>query len=152
ALDDQRWKKVSADVAAQLVTTKNPFTLSGWTDALRPARHQLLDPLVTIFRDVKRTESERSFASYVVAEYVVDNPKALVTLLMDADGRQFAPMFSQAKRHPARAIPFLEAELGKKPDQEAAGVPRGELAKRQANAVVALIRMGRLEKAWPLLK
>jgi serine/threonine protein kinase/formylglycine-generating enzyme required for sulfatase activity len=154
--NDQRWERVSGDVANQLVTTKNPFIAARWAEALRPIRRHMLVPLKAIALDRNRTESERSFASCMVADCVSDQPEVLASLLMDAEERQFPPIFLQAKAMMTNVITYLEPELTRKPEPDSNPdmyrFAKRELAKRQANAAIALIRIGRLEKAWPLLR
>ena len=160
ALYDQsspRWQKVGGKVAQALVKV-NLVYLRDWLDALRPARGELTAPLATIFRDKKHSETERSLAMNILADYASDQPTLLADLLMDAEENLFAVLFDKLKTHPDLAVRPLEDELAK-PSPEATEVDdqdverkKDVLAERQARAAVALIRLGKAEEVWPLMQ
>ena len=52
----------------------------------------------------------------------------------------------------SQALTVLESELVRKPTPEATEDDKDKLAQRQARAAVALVRLGRTEKVWPLLR
>ena len=159
------WEKVCIDVANRLVA-ENAYVIARWIEALRPVANQipphlrdLRDELTTIFRDEKRGESERVLAASALAEYVSDEPHELAELLMDSTERQFAALYPGVERRSDETAPLLEVELAEEPPSKTTLRPHGEqnelwdkFYKRQANAGVALIRMGRMEKSWTLLK
>ena len=152
------WEKIRIDVANRLVA-ENAYVVAHWIDALRPVAKQLSDPLIAIFHDEKRGESERTLAASALAEYVSDQPDELAELLMDATERQFAALYPRVERRSDQTAPLLEVELAKKPPSKKGTEPTDvdnkvwdKFYKRQANAAVALIRMGRTEKSWSLLK
>jgi serine/threonine protein kinase/formylglycine-generating enzyme required for sulfatase activity len=144
------WKKVRIDVANRLVA-ENAYVVARWVDALRPVAKQLSEPLKAIFHDEKRGEAERTLAASALAEYLSDQPDELAELLMDASEKPFAVLYPPVKARSGQTAPHLEAELAKK----LSPIKGGEVPlsyQRQANAAVALIRMGRTEKPWPVLK
>ena len=138
-------KGLSGPLADQIVT-ENPLVPGVWIEGLRPVRHSLLNSLATIFRD-----TERSLAMGILADYAADQPEMLADLLMDADEKQFAVLYPKLNEHGERGAKRLLAEIGKEL-QPLAEDDKERLAKRQANAAVALLKMGRPEKLWPLLK
>ena len=78
---------------------------------------------------------------------------------MDATEKQFAALYPSVERRSEQTAPLLEVELSRKPPSVTGREPTDadnkawdKFYKRQANAAVALIRMGRTEKSWPLLK
>jgi formylglycine-generating enzyme required for sulfatase activity len=107
-----------------------------------------------VFRTKDRSDSERSFATSILAEYAADNPKVLADLLMDADEKQFAAIYPKLKQQGERGLPVLSAEIDKKlpPDLASSDDSREKLAKRQANAALALLKLNQPEKVWRLLK
>ena len=154
------WEKVRTDVANRLVA-ENAYVIAKWIDALHPVSKQLRDPLIAVFHDVKRGESERTQAASTLGEYLSEQPNELAGLLMDATERQFASLYPRVEGRSEQTAPLLEVELSRKPpsitgetptdvDNNAKALDR--LHKRQANAATALIRMGRAEKSWSLLK
>ena len=128
--------------------------LALWMDSLRPVRVKLLAPLVGIYRMANRRETERSLATDILADYAADQPQVLADLLMDADEKQFAVIYPKFKEQGEQGLPVLTGEIDKKlpSDLPSSDEKREKLAKRQANAAAALLRMNRPEKVWPLLK
>jgi serine/threonine protein kinase/formylglycine-generating enzyme required for sulfatase activity len=154
--ENPRWASVRLDVANRLVA-ENAYVVARWVDALRPAARQLRYPLVGIFRDEKRRESERIVAANALAEYLGDQPRELVGLLLDATDPQFAALCPHDGSSADQIAPLLEAELGREPpsvpvDEEYSYEDLVRFFDRQLKAVVALIRLGRTEQLWPLLK
>ena len=111
-------------------------------------------PLTAAHRSKEKPEVERSFATTILADYAADNPNVLANLLMDADEKQFAVVFPKLSEHGEKALALLIGEIDKKlpTDLPSSDEKREKLAKRQANAAVALLKMNQPEKVWPLLK
>ena len=147
--DDKRWSQIDKLVAGHLVT-RQASDLVAWREALRPAKNQLIQPLGTIYRDTTQREQPRVFATETLADYAADQPSVLVDLLADAEPFQYPAIFD--KLDSAKAIPLAAAELAKQPAKDASEDDKEHSAKRQANAAVALVRLGAAEQAWPLLK
>jgi serine/threonine protein kinase/formylglycine-generating enzyme required for sulfatase activity len=152
---DPAGSRAEWDAAAGFITDRllasvlnNPSHYPPLIALLRPVRQRLVAPLSAVFRDRNRAESERSLATNVLADYAGDQPGVLADVLMDAEEKPFAVLFERLRPHP-RAVTLLEAELAKKP---APGVDDDSLAQRQARAAVALVRLGRAERVWPLLR
>ncbi|MFI5457893.1 MAG: protein kinase, partial [Isosphaerales bacterium] len=93
---------------------KNPGDYSTLIETLRPLRKRLLAPLALIFRDPGRSESERNFATTILAEYAADDPERLDELLMAADLKASVTLFPVAERQAAKVLPVFQAELAKK--------------------------------------
>ena len=123
-------------------------------ESLRLVRTKLLPQLTAVYRDANRGETERSLAADILADYAADDPQRLADLLMDADEKQFAVIYPTFKEQGERGGPILTAEIDKKlpPDLPSSDGSRDKLAKRQANAAVALLRMKQPGKVWPLLR
>ena len=146
-----RWEAVGGKVAEALVTV-NPVYLGPWIDALLPVRMKLTTPLVTIFRDKKRPDIERTLATSILKSYASDDPDLLADLLLDSEEKPFAVLFDKLKARQERAVPVLEAELARKPAPDATADAQDHLAQRQARAAVALVSLGQGEKVWTLLR
>ena len=86
-----------------------------------------------------------------MADYLADQPDDLVNLLADAEQFQFPVIFAKLDRI-QEGISLLETELAKRAGNKASEDEKERLAKRQANAAVALLRMGKAESVWPLLQ
>ncbi|HKI32519.1 MAG TPA: SUMF1/EgtB/PvdO family nonheme iron enzyme [Gemmataceae bacterium] len=124
APDDGRWEKVSGDVAARLVA-ENALVIASWAGALKPVGRHLLPPLAVLLLEEKRSAESRRTITGVYAGYAEAVPDA------------FAP---------------LEKVLAEEAGAGADGEARLALARRQANAAVALAALGRWEKVAPLLR
>ncbi len=87
-----------------------------------------------------------------LADYAADQPSILADLLMDADDNQFAILLPKIKDPGKKGLAVLTGEIDKTLPPDAKENAREQLAKRQANAAVALLRMNQPEKVWPLLR
>jgi formylglycine-generating enzyme required for sulfatase activity len=148
--DSPRWDQISGKVVEDLVSV-NPFDLRLWSEVFRPVRARLLSPLSDIFRDRKPTRTtERTLATNLLIDYAIDRPEVLTGLLLDADEKQFAVLYPIVKDQAERGLPLLLDEVDRRlPPAES---DKEKLAKRQANAAVALLKMNRPGMVWPLLK
>jgi formylglycine-generating enzyme required for sulfatase activity len=147
----QRWDKVRDPVANELVSVPAVY-LAVWMDAFRPVREKLLAPLAVVFRDGKRRETERSLATDILADYAAAQPQVLADLVMDGDDKQFTKLYPELQTLGERGLEVLQAEVDKKLPPDAKNDAKEKLAKRQANAAVALYRWNLPDKVWPLLK
>src|SRR5262249_15560631 len=149
----KRWDQVGGQVANDLVSVP-ALHLPAWLESLRPVREKLQAPLAGVYRDSKRRETERSLATDLLADYAAGRPAVLAALLLDADEKQFAVLYPKLKERGERGLPLLLAEIDRTlpADLPSSDPQREWLAKRQANAVVALLRMNQPAKVWPLLK
>jgi serine/threonine protein kinase/formylglycine-generating enzyme required for sulfatase activity len=148
--DGEGWKTLSPVLAEQLVN-ENSFASKIWNESLRPVRSKLLSPLADIYRDPRRSETERTVATTFLADYATDQPEVLADLLMDGDEKQFAVIFPKFLDQSDRAAPFLE-RVAERSILEADDDQKESLAKRQANAAAALLRINRPTTVWPILK
>src|SRR5262249_18803814 len=152
--DSGKWAKCSPRVVNNLVL-ENPVYLGQWSEAFRPVKKSLLVPLADIFRDRNSERvSERTLATTLLADYAADQPQLLADLLMDADEKQFPVIYPKLKDRAEQGLPLLTAVIEAKlpADLPSSDEKREKLAKRQANAAVALLRMGQPGKVWPLLR
>ena len=109
----------------------------------------------TVFRDPQpERAAERSLATNLLADYAADSRRSG----RSAHGRRREAVRRdlsevQGTRR-ARRCRCLTGEIDKKlpADLPSSDERREKLAKRQANAAVALLRMNQPEKVWPLLE
>ncbi len=149
-----RWQKSGVWISDRMVATliQNPSNYAAVVDALRPARKEMLKPLEAIFQAADRGESERTLATSILVAYASDQPERLTNLLMDADEQQFAVLYPAVQPYGQQTIDALSAALGQSLLLDQTDDGNESLAKRQANAAVALLRIGQAETVWPLLK
>lgn len=144
-------EKFAHFVAAQLVNV-SPSDLVPWREALEPVRERLVPSLSAIYRDQRRSQTERLFAADVLAHFQKQEPGRLFELLADAEERQFKPLFAQLRGHRARAVELATSEIASSLAEDAGEVEKEALARRQANAAIALIRLGDVAPVRSLLK
>jgi eukaryotic-like serine/threonine-protein kinase len=152
--EGERWGQNGALVANDLVL-ENPVFLGRWSEAFRPVKNLLIPQLSVIFRDRQPERmAERNLATNLLADYAADQPQVLADLLLDADEKQFAVIYPKFKEQAEWGLPVLSEEIDRKPppDQPSSDEKREKLAKRQANAAAALLKLNQPEKVWPLLK
>jgi formylglycine-generating enzyme required for sulfatase activity/tRNA A-37 threonylcarbamoyl transferase component Bud32 len=149
--NSDRWA-VRADEVVSALVRENILHVSGWAEALRPVRGGLISPLADVFRDGNRPGLERGLAADLLADYAGDQPQLLADLLMDADEKQFDVLFRKVQTFGARGLRLLTGEVDRKLPVDATEDAKEKLAKRQANAAVALLRMNQPVKVWPLLR
>ncbi len=148
----RKWTKIAPVVVADLVL-ENPIFLGQWSELLRPVKSNLLSPLSEVFRERNAERSaERTLATNLLVDYAADNPELLADLLMDADDRQFAILYPKFKEHGEQGLPSLTQEVTTLPSPDASLEAREKLAKRTANAAVALLRMNQPVTVWPRLR
>jgi formylglycine-generating enzyme required for sulfatase activity/tRNA A-37 threonylcarbamoyl transferase component Bud32 len=147
-----RWGQAAAGAVGELLAA-NPLYLGQWVEALRPVRDQLIPPLGRVFRGAEPELADyRQVAASVLADYAADDPHVLADLLVDADAEQFAVLYPNLQRLGDRALPPLTGAVDRKLPAEAKDDDKEQLAKRQANAAVALLRLNQADKVWPLLQ
>src|SRR5207253_1699084 len=94
----------------------------------------------------------RTLATSVLADYAADRSDVLADVLMDADQDQFTIIYPKLQDGAAEAVSAFIAEIEKKLPADAEDPAKERLAKRQANAAVALVKLNHADKVWPLLK
>ncbi len=147
---DSKWPSVAPAVAGDLVGVPAVFS-AVWEDALHPVRKALIGPLSAIYRDNDHRETERSLATDILADYAADQPELLADLLMDSDEKQFAMLYPRFSDLGKGGLPALSAEIDRKLPPDTDLETKNRLAKRQANAAAALLRMNESARVWPLL-
>ena len=97
---------------------ENPLVAAAWMEVLRPVRQSLLPALQAAFHDRQRSDSERSLAAGLLAEYAANRPDVLAKLTADADGKRFALLLAALGRLGDKASAALRREFAR--DCEAA--------------------------------
>ncbi len=113
---EKSWDTVAPFITDRFLTAaiKNPGDYSPLIETLRPIRQHLLTPLALIFRNTERSESERTFATTILADYASDDPNRLAELLMAADTKAYVSLFPVAEKRAEQVLPVLQAELARK--------------------------------------
>ncbi|MFI5460669.1 MAG: SUMF1/EgtB/PvdO family nonheme iron enzyme [Isosphaerales bacterium] len=113
---EKRWDTVSPFITDGFLTAvvKNPGDYPTLIGTLRPLRGRLLGSLSSVFRDTGRSESERNFATTILADYAGDDPDRLAELLMAADPRAYRTLFPVVERHAEKVSSVFQAELEQK--------------------------------------
>jgi formylglycine-generating enzyme required for sulfatase activity len=148
--DGARWEKNRGEVANKLVT-ENLLLVPQWQKILQPVSGQLLDPLAVIFRDTNRPETDRNMAASLLADYAAEKSDMLAELVKDADSpRQYAGLFARLEADKEHAAELMKREVVQPLAPDPAS--RNEmLARRRAQAAVALVQLGQIDSVRPLL-
>ncbi len=153
--DDAKWETVGGKVAQALVSV-NSLLLRPWIEGLRPVRGKLITPLATIFQEKSRSETVHSLTTDILTDYANDDPAQLAELLLVAEPKAYLSFFGITQTQAEKIIPFFQSEIAKKstiPDSDKdSEIVKDRLAERQARAAVALVRMGKAEEVWTLLR
>jgi formylglycine-generating enzyme required for sulfatase activity len=167
---DPRWRDVGTEVV-HLLVRQNPLVAVRWSEALRPVRAFLLPALGAVFRDPEKPETERRLAAGLIADYAEDQTALLTDLLLEADAGAYAILFDKLVPRRQEAIPLLLRQLAQPPSlvsrdlfspafgrllvglfTEYPSTLKPKLARRQANTVLALARLGQPEPLWQRLR
>ena len=133
-------------------TRANPSSYATLSEAMRPLRLVLLDALGAVYRDRRRPDYERLLTTTLLADYAADQPAVLAELLKDADAEQYGMLLPKVRSVASEAIASMTAELTHEMRADMSDQEKETLAKRQANAAVTALHLGRPELAWPLFE
>ncbi|HLN28584.1 MAG TPA: protein kinase [Gemmataceae bacterium] len=112
---DGCWQAASPVIVKQLLTAvqKNPSHYPLLLELLRPAKSRLLTSLGEVYRGKNKSETERGFATAILADYAADQPQVLADLVMDADAKQFSVIYPKVKETGEGGAKLLLAEVAK---------------------------------------
>ena len=116
---DERWLSASEFIAKTLLDSviKNPGDYARHLETLRPIKKRLVAALSATFRDERRPDIERSFATNILTDYARDEPDVLADLLMDSGPEAYSAFFPIAERHEAQILRAFRAEIARKPEE-----------------------------------
>lgn len=148
---DQRWEALAPRVIDDLLQ-ENTLNAAVWAQYFEPVKKQLIPALREAYCEgaIDRAPA-RMLATDLLASYAADDPQLLVELLSTADERQFISLYPTLAAHGGKAIELVESRL----DQSLASKPvdwdDDTPERASANLAIALMRLGRAERLWPLL-
>jgi serine/threonine protein kinase/formylglycine-generating enzyme required for sulfatase activity len=141
------WPAVATTTVNQLIE-ENTVYLRGWLELLRPVRGSMMEALAAHYRGAD--PDGREVATAILADYAADDAARLADLIMDADRRQFRVLIGPLDREWSTAVRTIKAELGRSAPAGASRAEIERLAKRQANAAIALYAHRDFAPVWPL--
>ena len=97
-------------VAAQVVSV-SPVYIGHYQEALRPVSGRLLASLAQIFTDPACDDLSRTLVTSLLADFAMDDPDTLITLMLSADAKAFKSLLSVLEQHQSAAVQKLEAVL-----------------------------------------
>ncbi len=146
-----RWTAAGELIASELVREK-PVFLGQWTEAFRPVKDRMLPDWrpssVPGNRSAGRNGVWRRTCWPTTRRTVPPRCRVAAT----ADESQFGVLFPKFQAVREQGVQLLTAVLDEAPATDASEEDKERLAKRQANAAVALVRLNLPERVWPLLK
>ena len=136
------------------LVVQNPVHLGEWSKLFRPVQHLLLPRLADIFRDQRPERiAERNLATNLLSDYAADQPAILAELLLDADEKQFAVIFSALKGRGDQGMQVLLAEMDKKlPDNLALSDEAQKIGPATGKCGCGPAPSEAPERVWPLLR
>lgn len=147
--ENPRWGAAAVPVAT-LMVNEDPLVLGTWSESLRPVKDRLVPPLTDIF--LESSSSLRGRAASVLGDYLTDRPAELAELMLDDFVSGYTIPFTKVEPRGGEVIPVLLAEIAREmPDTSDESVLE-RAAKRKANAAVGLVKLGRPEHVWGLLR
>jgi formylglycine-generating enzyme required for sulfatase activity len=155
--DNQRartWSATAPLLVTQLLSAieKNPSHYKPLVESLRPAGSDLVPSLIAVYGANSRPEADRALVASLLTEFAADRKEQLADLLLNGTAKQFSILFDLLKDG-GEPVPMVWlAELDKLAAVDAADAAKDQLAQRQAQAAVALFRVGGSERVWPLLQ
>jgi formylglycine-generating enzyme required for sulfatase activity len=151
--DAERWQAAAPFVAGRLLAAvqQDPAAYAAWLALLRPLGDRLAGPLGEAFRNRDQPDDARTAAG-ILADYAADQPELLAGLLLEADERQWAALWPKFAAHGQRAIALVQGALQQAMPPQDHVQARDRPAQRQAQAAVALLRLGQGDAVWPLLR
>lgn len=146
------WQVLAPRVIQDLVH-ENSLNAAVWARQFEPVKGLLVPGLRQEFGDksVERA-AQRALAADLLASYAADDPQLLVELLTTADARQFNLLFPLLAAYSEQAAQLVEQHLDASLAAEPADWEDDSPEQASANLVIALLRLGRAERLWPLLR
>jgi len=148
--DSPRWGAAAGSVAG-LMVNEEPLLLGDWVECLRPVERKLIAPLRTIFLE-SELPTARIRAASVLGHYLSDRPAELADVLLEDFVDGYTIPYEKVTPRAAELIPLLLAELDRVVSDSADDALRERAAKRKASAAVGLVRLGRPDRVWNLLR
>jgi formylglycine-generating enzyme required for sulfatase activity len=148
------WKNL-APVAADLVIrdlAADGRNFDAWVTGLGPARQWLVPPLTTKFGDRATSEQEQVYVADILARYAAADVPRLRELALQAAPRQFDAIAKALLPHADRVRPELALAAAAPRSESAEEEEKDRLARRQANAILLLRRLGDDRSLWPALE
>jgi serine/threonine protein kinase/formylglycine-generating enzyme required for sulfatase activity len=151
APDDPRWNAAAPRVAATLARV-SPFFVKSWIDVLQGVQDKLVRPLSGIACDTARNANERLLVTNILVACAPDRAELLTQVLIDGDNDQFNTLFPLLAKLGATPANILEEQLGKVANDGPNRPQDKRCGERAAHAAIALLRLNRSERVWPLFK
>lgn len=161
--EDDLWLEIAPFVAQFLTSSASSVDFGDWLDHFQPTSQHITNILAAIHADRSKPARHRETAALALARYWGDQPEKLVDALLVADEpAEFLAFVASLKPQAQEVKQRLQHEMNNKlpaeldktnhllpDDQEKI---RDDHWKRQSLAAVALVHLGFMEDAWPLLK
>ncbi len=151
APDDPRWAALGPEAARELLAENHldPVGVGDWAEALAPVMPKLVPVFVAAYVDPSRPAGDRALSGRLLKQHA-DRTSDLVTLIGAADDpADFDAFLAPLRDHPDAADALLAASQG---PRDAADEARADAIDRaQAQCLIALARLGRVDSLWPRL-
>src|SRR5262249_45683263 len=106
---DPRWPNFGRTLVDKLLAD----FLTGWGKALEPIGKHLVQPLVEVLNDPRRSETDHSVAANLLADYARELPGTLAELIKSVDAKHAAVLLRPLLKYNLDAARSMNAELGR---------------------------------------
>ncbi len=144
--EDRRWVDHAGTVARQLVGQPS-LLVPAWVTMLEPVRRHLAPEVARLLGDAGE---DRPLVASILADYARDRRELIATAIGDAGPAEFDILLTAAWRDRPGAADAVDAALTALIESYRTD-PRDAMAARIANTGIALLRLGRPNRVWPLL-
>jgi formylglycine-generating enzyme required for sulfatase activity/tRNA A-37 threonylcarbamoyl transferase component Bud32 len=150
---DQAWADLARPLARTLVR-ENPLYLGAWREVFQPVAGRLVGPLRQVFAGAEAevdAPEPRDRAFTLLFEFATrpenrSQPEDLAALVGDAGPDQFRQLLGRLEASADRAAAALLPTIA-----DPARFDDGR-ARRQGRVAMALLRLGRADRVWPLFR
>lgn len=148
------WQPYAGAIAETLLSSirQDPGEYPPLVRDLRPIADRLHEPLRDVMRSTARGEADRSLALAVLVDHAAEQPEVLADLLTDTDVRQFPTVWRSLESRARLGRSIWQERVARQLPSTAPTAERQALASQQANAAVALLRIGDGATVWPLFR
>ncbi len=137
-----------AGVLARQLAAQPSLLVPAWVEILRPVRTHLVPPLAEMVRD---RNVDNPLVASILAGYAEDRPELMADLVGDAGPGEFQVLLASKWKDGPGAPLALGSALDRLLAAYGAGA-QDLTAARIANTAIALLRLGRADVVWPLLR
>lgn len=146
-----RWARIETAVVDGLLAARQGDQVV-WIRTLHPVQSRLAAPLASILRSKNRNYDTRTTTALILVEFDIIPDSLLADLIMEADEKHFLVLYPAVLRQATSVADILVRKSLQVLPEERNESAKEAVAKARANCAIALLKLGRTEAVWPLLR